>query len=158
MHFDTVVFTALLPILFLGGCTSVASNRPENLGLVDGRLAPCPKTPNCVSSMTAEDDPHYIASFSYGDAGASSREEAVEAITKILEIPTRDSIDIIEKREDYIRAEFVTRLWKFVDDVEFYFPKDKNIIHFRSASRIGVGDLGVNGKRMERIRDLLANL
>jgi uncharacterized protein (DUF1499 family) len=39
--------------------------------------------------------------------------------------------------------------------VEFLFDDEAKTIHFRSGSRTGYGDLGVNRKRMEEIRFLL---
>ena len=59
---------------------------------------------------------------------------------------------IIIREDNYIRAEFVSALFRFVDDVEFYFNDASKTIHLRSASRVGSSDLGVNRKRMEQIR------
>jgi uncharacterized protein (DUF1499 family) len=59
---------------------------------------------------------------------------------------------LIEVRHDYLYAEFTSRLLGFVDDVEFWSPPDEKIIHVRSASRLGSGDMGVNRKRVEAIR------
>ncbi|MEM6404459.1 MAG: DUF1499 domain-containing protein, partial [Cyanobacteria bacterium P01_D01_bin.116] len=42
--------------------------------------------------------------------------------------------------------------------VEFYFPSDENVIHIRSASRVGESDLGVNRTRMEQIRLAMQDL
>jgi len=44
-------------------------------------------------------------------------------------------------------------LFRFVDDVEFYFEDQEKVIQFRSSSRLGHSDLGVNRKRMETIRE-----
>ncbi|CAB1059228.1 hypothetical protein D1BOALGB6SA_3986 [Olavius sp. associated proteobacterium Delta 1] len=43
-------------------------------------------------------------------------------------------------------------IFQFVDDVELLFSDEKNLIHVKSASRIGYSDLGANRKRVERIR------
>ncbi|MBN2243722.1 MAG: DUF1499 domain-containing protein [Acidobacteria bacterium] len=48
--------------------------------------------------------------------------------------------------------EYTSRLFRFVDDVEFYLDDERKVIDFRSASRTGYSDLGVNRKRMETIR------
>ena len=40
----------------------------------------------------------------------------------------------------------------FVDDVEFFLDENANVIHVRSASRLGNSDLGTNRKRVEAIR------
>ena len=37
-----------------------AGERPQNLGIRDGRLSPCPDRPNCVSSQGI-DQKHFIA-------------------------------------------------------------------------------------------------
>ncbi len=63
---------------------------------------------------------------------------------------------IIDVQDTYIRVEFTSKLFRFVDDVEFYFPltnTENTIIHFRSASRIGHSDLGANRERIEQIRN-----
>jgi uncharacterized protein (DUF1499 family) len=59
---------------------------------------------------------------------------------------------VITDTGDYIHAEFTSRLFRFVDDVEFSFDDTNKLINFRSASRKGYSDLGVNRKRMEEIR------
>ena len=61
---------------------------------------------------------------------------------------------IITDTENYIHIEFRTALFKFVDDVEFFFNDSEKLIHFRSAARLGYSDMGVNRKRMENITKL----
>jgi len=53
---------------------------------------------------------------------------------------------------NYIHAEFRSSIFRFIDDVEFSFPTDKNIIHVKSASRKGYYDFGANRRRAERLR------
>ena len=55
-----------------------------------------------------------------------------------------------------VRAEFTTPLMRFVDDGMFVIDDTAKLIHFRSASRVGYGDHGVNRKRMEEIRTRFA--
>jgi len=59
---------------------------------------------------------------------------------------------LVEEDETYLHYEFTSLLLRFVDDVEFLFDDEAKAIHFRSASRTGYGDLGVNRRRMEDIR------
>ncbi|MEE9422172.1 MAG: DUF1499 domain-containing protein, partial [Gammaproteobacteria bacterium] len=59
---------------------------------------------------------------------------------------------IVEHLELYLHVEATSLIFRFVDDVEFLISPDENIIHVRSASRIGRSDWGVNRKRIERIR------
>src|SRR5574337_75516 len=102
-------------------------------------LAPCPSSPNCVST-TAQDQEHAIAPFRYEKSQAEAQ-EALKAI--VLSLPrTR----FVEEDESYQHYEFPSLLLRFVDDVEFLFDESSKIVHFRSASRIGYSDLGVNRK------------
>ena len=66
--------------------------------------------------------------------------------------------EIIEQTDDYVQAESSSKLLGFVDDLEFYFPKDAKIIQVRSASRLGDSDLGVNRRRIEQIRLAMKDL
>jgi uncharacterized protein (DUF1499 family) len=61
---------------------------------------------------------------------------------------------LVEEDESYLHYEFTSLLLRFVDDVEFVFDDEAKIIHFRSASRTGYSDLGVNRARMEQVRAL----
>ena len=138
------IAVGLITLIFLPGCVGAV----PDLGIDNGKLAPCPKTPNCVNSQ-AVGEKHYIQPIRY----AGTREEARARLLQIL--GTQRRAKILTAQENYIRAEFTSALFRFVDDVEFYFPKEKSdetVIHIRSASRIGYSDLGANRKRIERIR------
>ena len=109
----------------------------------------CPGSPNCVSSQ-ASDKKHFITPINF----SGTVQDAQDRLLKILKPMQRTNILVVQ--ENYIRAEFTSKLFRFVDDVEFYFPSTKTgqiIIHFRSASRIGYSDFGANQKRIEQIRD-----
>ena len=59
---------------------------------------------------------------------------------------------LVQEADTYLHYEFTSLLLRFVDDVEFLFDDETKTIHFRSASRTGYGDFGVNRRRMEDIR------
>ena len=124
---------------------------PTNLGVKNQQLSPCPASPNCVVSQNG-DKTHAIAPIAY----QSSPEKAKETLFKVLSVVPRTQI--IEQTDDYIQAESSSKLLGFVDDVEFYFPKDAKIIQVRSASRLGDSDLGVNRRRIEQIRLAMKDL
>jgi uncharacterized protein (DUF1499 family) len=133
--------------LLLVGC---AGTMPD-LGINNGQLTPCPETPNCVNSQ-AVDDKHYIQSIDY--TGTKQKERS--RLLQVLE--SEDQAKILTARKNYIRAEFKSGFFGFVDDVEFYFPEEQTgetVIHIRSASRIGYSDFGVNRKRIERVQSKL---
>lgn len=114
------------------------------------RLAACTASPNCVSTLSApEDSGHSIAPFRYSKtlSDATAQLKAV-----IAGLPRAR---LVEEDETYLHYEFTSLLLRFVDDVEFLFDEGAKTIHFRSASRVGYGDFGVNRRRMEDIRSRL---
>jgi uncharacterized protein (DUF1499 family) len=125
-----------------------------DLGVREGSLAGCPQTPNCISSRISPetDGKHGILPLTYkGDRAA-----AKEALLKVLSVVPRTVV--VESGEDYIRYESKSKLFGFVDDGEFYFPKDEAVIQLRSAARMGESDLGVNRTRVEQIRLAMKDL
>ena len=128
---------------------SCAGTPPSNLGASDGDLAPCPDSPNCVSSQSSEADTvHYIEPFGY----STDRETAASILVNVLEQTPR--ITVVSAETNYVLAEARTKIMRFVDDLEFYFDPAEPVIHLRSASRLGYGDLGENRKRIEMLREL----
>lgn len=121
------------------------------LGVNNGYLSACPPSPNCVVSQNA-DPKHAIDPIPYH----ISRDKAREILLKVLSVVPRT--EVVEQTDSYIHALSKSRIFKFVDDVEFYLPADESVIHLRSASRIGDSDLGVNRRRMEQIRLALKDL
>ncbi|MBD2199921.1 MULTISPECIES: DUF1499 domain-containing protein [Calothrix] len=122
-----------------------------SLGLNNGYLSSCPASDNCVVSQDA-DAKHAIKPIPYH----VDRNVAKETLLKVLTVVPRT--EVIEQTENYIHALSKSRIFKFVDDVEFYFPADESVIHVRSASRVGESDLGVNRRRIEQIRLALQDL
>jgi uncharacterized protein (DUF1499 family) len=116
-------------------------------------LAPCPSSPNCVSTLApGEDSQHAIAPYPY----RKSRPEAKEFLKAIVARLPRTKL--VQEEEDYLHYEFTSLLLRFVDDVEFFFDENSKIVHFRSASRTGYSDLGVNRRRMEDLRSRLVEM
>jgi uncharacterized protein (DUF1499 family) len=118
--------------------------KPGNLGVKDGKLAACPGTPNCVNSQS--DD-------------AQSKIDALPgvSIAELKKVVTAmTGATVIEENENYLYAEFKSKLMGYVDDVEFYLDSNANCVQVRSASRLGKSDLGVNRKRVEEIRSKLS--
>jgi uncharacterized protein (DUF1499 family) len=120
--------------------------RPDNVGLADGHLAPCPNMPNCVSTRS-EDPRHQIDPLRYRGSTENSQEVLIDVIHSM------DRSVIVEEKPGYIYAEFRTKGAGYIDDVEFVFIPENRIIHFRSSSRLPYYDWGVNRNRMETIRE-----
>ena len=133
-------FSLLLGFSIIG-CTG---NRPVDLGLKAGYLRPCPSSPNCVNSMVNEDEVHRIEPF---------RGVSLAELRELLQ--NEERVEIVTDHENYLHAEFTSLLMRFVDDVEFFSIADEQVIHVRSASRLGSSDLGANRRRVEGLRPKL---
>jgi len=132
----------MLPLL-----TACATQAPP-LGLHDGRLQPCPASPNCVSS-DAGDESHRVEPYRLAgepQAAWQALQDAVRAFPRAT---------VITVTSDYLHAEFRSFLFRFVDDMEFHLRPAEGIIAVRSASRVGYSDLGVNRRRVEDLRQAL---
>lgn len=117
---------------------------PRDLGIRDGRLKPCPDSPNCVSSQAQ--GKAYIAPFAFED----SPHAALSRLKSILGSMPR--VRIVESLPQYLRAEAASRVFGFVDDIEFHVDAAARLVHVRSAARLGYRDFGVNRSRIEAIR------
>lgn len=128
-------------LLSAAACAGTA----PGLGASDGRLAPCPSSPNCVSSRS-DDARHRVEPLSLAgnvDAAWLALKEQVAALPR-----TR----IVEQSPLYVRAECRSALFGFVDDLELLLDREAARIQVRSASRTGYGDMGVNRRRIEELR------
>jgi uncharacterized protein (DUF1499 family) len=126
--------------------------RPDNLGVTNGRLAPCKRTPNCVSSQAdSADAEHYIAPIAFKGTAA----QAMAAVRRAIESMERSTI--VHEEPGYTYAEFRSKLLGYVDDVELLYDEKAGVFHVRSASRLGRRDIGVNRKRVEEIRRLVTS-
>ena len=129
-------------MLGFNGCSG--GRPPLNLGVTEGRLTPCPSSPNCVSSR-ADAAAQRVEPLRYDG-------DAAQARTRLLSVLSgMERVRIVHSGDHYIHAEFRSAVLGFVDDMEFYFSPD-GVIQVRSASRTGYYDFGVNRERVEAIR------
>jgi uncharacterized protein (DUF1499 family) len=108
-------------------------------------LPPCPRTPNCVSTQ-AERPSQRMEPIPYEGPLSAARER----MRRVLQAHPRTTL--VEEGPEILRAECRSRIFRFVDDVEIHFDDTAKLVHFRSASRLGRRDFGVNRERMDRIR------
>lgn len=118
----------------------------------DGQLSRCPETPNCVCSQHRDDASHYMEPLPFKGSLAEAQSR-IRALVSSM----KGGI-LVEEKGHYLRATFTSGFFKFVDDVEFLIKPEESLIHFRSASRLGRSDLGVNRRRMQKIRELLLSM
>lgn len=135
-------------VLALVALLSCAGSMPSNIGVENGRLTPCPSSPNCVCS----DDPageHGIGPLVLAVPPAEAWPEVRQAAEDM------PRCKIVEASDDYLHAECRSAIFRFVDDLEIQLRPQENLVAIRSASRVGHSDLGVNRKRVEELREEL---
>jgi uncharacterized protein (DUF1499 family) len=134
--------------LFIIAMSAVAcaGHAQESRTKTSADLAPCPDSPNCVSTKSNDPD-RTMAPLPYLTSGRESMDRLV-AIVREMKRAT-----IVSATPSYLHVEFRSALFRFVDDVEFALDDSARVIHFRSASRTGYYDFGVNRKRMKEISD-----
>ncbi len=145
-----------LALLVAGQAGMLRGTAPTDLGLKNGQLKPPANSPNSVSSQASLHAGHPfrayadIAPLAYTGDGAAAFARAV-AIVK-----TMPGATMVKENPGYAYAQYQTRWLKFTDDLELALDESARVIHVRSASRIGRGDLGVNRARVETIRTAMA--
>jgi uncharacterized protein (DUF1499 family) len=128
----------------------LAGRRPDNLGARGGRLPPCKRSPNCVSSQADRSDAeHSIEPIRF----KGTTVQAMVAAKRAVELMERSTI--VREESGYLYAEFRSKLLGYVDDLELVFDANAGVLHVRSASRLGRRDFGVNRARVERLRRLI---
>ena len=123
---------------------SIASRKQPELGLLNGQLRPCPASPNCVCSEQQVEGA-FVEPLSYTITAEDAWPRMKQAIVETGGV-------VVTEQDGYLHAHYVTPLMRYVDDVELRLDKNKQLIHVRSASRVGHSDLGANRKRVARIR------
>lgn len=129
----------VIGLLTIAGCSG---ERPDPQDQ-EKSITPCSVLPNCVSSQD-KNVLHRIAPLAFsGDPDA-----AFARLKQVL--LQRADTTIREDLPGYLRVELHTIL--FVDDGEFLLDRPHQVIQVRSASRLGIFDLGKNRRRLEEIR------
>jgi len=142
-----LLLMAVLVLLALRMVT-LMTTPDSTVGLTDaGNLRPCPASPNCVATYGEHSD-RRLEPLHF----EVSADEAMRQLVELVgELPrTR----VVTQQAHYLHVEFRSRLFRFVDDVEFLMMPAEGTIQFRSASRVGYSDLGANRRRMEKIQAL----
>lgn len=141
-----LISAGLLSVVALTACAAATPANVER-SAVTKTLPPCPDSPNCVSTQAPrEDAQHYIEPLTYTGSASEARQRLLSVINAM------PRTKIVTDEESYIHATFTSLIFRFVDDVQFVIDDATKTIHFRSASRVGRSDMGVNRNRMEEIR------
>lgn len=123
------------------------NSQVPTLGVTDGKLAPISKKPNNVSTQTDVDEKR-VTPWPF----KGSQEETMAAIKAAVN--TYGGATVQTETADYLYVIFTTSLMKYHDDAEFWLDAENQVVHFRSASRAGYSDMGLNRKRFDALTEL----
>jgi len=138
----TLVLLIIATLFVLG----FMSKSDEANGLIKGRLSQCPDKPNCVCSEFKADTDHFIEPL------VISSKDAADFMTRLKSVIQEMGGTIRQEKDDYLAATFTSAIFRFVDDLEIRVDREANLVHLRSASRVGYGDRGVNRHRIEQLK------
>jgi uncharacterized protein (DUF1499 family) len=136
-----IIITLCIGIAVSGEC-----REGMRVGETVKTLKPCPSSPNCVSSQ-ASDMKHRMEPMPF----TGPIEVAQARLRKVIEAIPRSTITAEEP--GYLAVSFRSRIFGFIDEVEFAFHAGAGVIHFRSGACSGYYDFGVNRSRMLRIAE-----
>lgn len=146
------IFIVLAVLIVLAFVTIYVQNsRAPGLGHSQGRLKPLSNKPNAVSTQ-ADDVAKRVAPWPF----KADQEKTMAAILEAVE--GYGGAEVVEQKADYLYVVFTTDLMKFHDDAEFYLDSDAREVHFRSSSRAGYSDRGLNRQRYEKLTALYQHI
>ena len=86
----------------------------------------------------------------------TNADKSFKELIAILENTPR--IKLINIKEDYLHALAISRVMKFIDDIEIKKSEKGNILKVKSKSRTGFYDLGVNKRRINTLHFRLVDI
>lgn len=138
---------ALSYFVYLG----IRSQSGAAKGLVDGRLAPCPGTPNCICTEYPDDSAHYTEPVSLDSIDGNTIMQTVQQAIQST------GGNIVKTTDSTVTAIYTSTIFRYVDDFEVRIDKATGQLHIRSASRVGKSDFGANLKRIKAFKLALKN-
>jgi len=139
----SILVLVVMIMFFLRGKSSKKGTAP---GIIEGKLAKCSRKPNAVCSEFIDDKKHYVEPIDVKKVNMGQH------FHKLIEAIEANGGEVIKQTDNYVAATFTSAIFRFVDDVEARLDKENGLIHLRSASREGYSDLGVNAKRIDKIK------
>ena len=125
------------------------SQVPE-LGVNQGKFKPLDNRPNAVSTQTTQDSKR-VSTLTMKQDLSTTKAALLYAIEQY------GGAEIKQQDADYIYAVFVTPTMKYRDDAEFWLDEKNKRVHFRSSSRAGYSDRGLNRQRYNALVDFYEN-
>lgn len=148
----TIIVIVLVAFITLNALRIyIQNNQTPTLGVENGQLKPVSKKPNNVSTQ-AVDEAKRVEPL----AMKGSIEETMQALKSAVESYGGASIET--ETGNYLYVIFTTARMKYHDDAEFWIDQENGVVHFRSASRAGYSDMGLNRSRYEALAELYSSL
>ena len=145
LSFSLTAIAILFGLFILGKniSLSVQSHRQQaQIGIVDKKLKPCPKSANCITSYAKMSDDFYVSPIPSQYWGY------------LISIVNQNYNLTLERRQrHYMHIEAQSTFFRFVDDIELL--REGEQIHIRSISRVGQPDFGTLRNRIEELRKQL---
>lgn len=114
-----------------------------SLGLKEGRLQSCDVSSHCYHSDDQE-------------VPLLGKEKLSPDLLERIKSQAKKMGLILQKEEgQYLHFTHQSKVFGFVDDIEFYYLHESQELQFRSSSRVGKSDLGVNKKRVVELLNAL---
>ncbi len=120
-------------------------------GVKEGELRGCSPAPNCISSQSWKYNyVHNVSPLLYeGD-----RKLAFSKLYAFIQNSENIHLDEVVS-DEYIRVTYFTKVFRFPDRVELYFPPNEQIVQIRSHSWIGLWDVFANRIRKVKLQKVL---
>lgn len=134
----------LILMLVMTAYMMFKNNTTPQLGVSGGVLSPLGSKPNGVSSQAQNPEKKVEALSFVGDL-QTTKKELMQACQSF------GDCTVASESENYIHMVFTTGTMKYKDDVEFYFDEVNNRVEYRSESRVGYSDMGLNRDRYNAI-------
>ena len=142
--FFCLILAGLAYFFYLG----YKSQTGDAEGLVDLKLAPCSEKPNCICTEYPDDKAHFSGAINTSAADMDSIIKAIHSTGGVVNVTS----------DNYIAATYTSKIFNYVADFEIRIDKKNNLIHIRSASRVGHSDMGANLKRINHFKSTLKKI
>jgi uncharacterized protein (DUF1499 family) len=137
-----LIVTVFLTVFVLSACTS-----PPTQPATMTALPECGWLPNCVNTQSGRGVQSAVP--------LAADESRWRALKKWL--GQQADWQIVSEEENFMQLTVTTPTVGFTDDVQLLFIPSQQLIQVRSSSRLGLSDMGTNGRRVEALRQQLAD-
>lgn len=148
-----LILIVCLAVFAMGGrlfwLVKKSSSIRGNIGFENGHLKACGNKPNCVSSQADTESEYYIDPI---------KDSNIESVWDNINVMLPDmGLKLENSQENYLHFTEKSKVFGFTDDVEFLLNTEEGLIEVRSQSRVGYSDMGVNRKRLEKIKQAVSS-